>query len=347
MPKVRPARGRTYQGEMMAFRGEPRGEPTHRMDRAMPVVREHGTNELAGRIKISLDELRMQVLGAQVLLGFQFQSLFQPGFQQAEGPARVAAGIGFLAIASSLAGLIAPPAQHRLVERGDASSRILRLANRCAEVSLGLLALALGSDVYVVVCLQGVSHPLGFALAAAGLAGGMWFGVGLGWSQSKMRVGKTMRTHSEVDLHTKIEQMLTEARVILPGAQAMLGFQLIVTMSRVFSEMPACATFSHFAALGAMILSVVLLITPAAVHRLSFAGREDPSFHRIGSGLITMALVPLAAGIALDCAVAAWRLTMSSGTAMLSGIAIFLLLIGIWYVWPLSLRRKQIRHMPR
>jgi hypothetical protein len=78
MPKVRPDRGRTYQGEMMAFRGEPRGEPTHRIDRAMPVVREHGTNELAGRIKISLDELRMQVLGAQVLLGFQFQSLFQP-----------------------------------------------------------------------------------------------------------------------------------------------------------------------------------------------------------------------------------------------------------------------------
>ena len=27
-------------------------------------------------------------------------------------------------------------------------------------------------------------------------------------------------------LHARIEQMLTEARVILPGAQALLGFQL-------------------------------------------------------------------------------------------------------------------------
>jgi hypothetical protein len=272
--------------------------------------------------------------------------LFQPGFQQAEGPTRIAAGIGFLAIASSLTGLIAPPAQHRLVERGEASSRILRLANRCAEVSLGLLALAFGSDVYVVVRLQGVSHPLGFAAAAAGLAVAMWFGVGLVWSQPKMRAGNPMRRYPEVNFHTKIEQMLTEARVILPGAQAMLGFQLIVTMSPAFSEMPTGAKFAHFAALGAMILSVVLLIAPAAVHRLSFARRDDPRFHRIGSGLITMALVPLAAGIAMDCAVAAWRLTMSSGTAMLSGIGIFLLLIGIWYVWPLSLRGKQIRHMP-
>ena len=33
-------------------------------------------------------------------------------------------------------------------------------------------------------------------------------------------------------LHTRIDQMLTEARVILPGAQAILGFQLIVTIRR-------------------------------------------------------------------------------------------------------------------
>jgi hypothetical protein len=49
---------------------------THRIDSrsiaAMPTERELAANELAGRIKISLDELRMQVLGAQVLLGFQF-----------------------------------------------------------------------------------------------------------------------------------------------------------------------------------------------------------------------------------------------------------------------------------
>jgi hypothetical protein len=78
---------------------------------------------------------------------------------------------------------------------------------------------------------------------------------------------------------------------------------------------------------------------------MAFRGepRGEPT-HRID---ITMALVPLAAGIALDCAVAAWRLTMSSGAAMLSGIGIFFLLMGIWYVWPLSLRGKQIRHMPR
>ena len=94
---------------------------------------------LARRLKTSLDELRMQVLGAQVLLGFQFQSLFQAKFDQTSASIRLVAGVGLVAICLSLAGLIAPAAQHRLVEQGDASSRILLTANRCAEISLGCL----------------------------------------------------------------------------------------------------------------------------------------------------------------------------------------------------------------
>jgi hypothetical protein len=295
-------------------------------------------SELASRLKTSLDELRMQVLGAQVLLGFQFQSLFQARFQQAVMSVRAVAAIGLVAICISLAGLIAPPAQHRLVEQGDASARILRIANRCAEVSLGLLALALGSDVYVAASLQGSSHPSGLACAAILVSVGMWFGVGLLWRESKVKQGKQMIEREEVDIHTKIEQMLTESRVILPGAQAMLGFQLIVTMTDAFDEMAARAKNMHFVALGAVILSVVLLIAPAAVHRLSFAGRDDRRFHRIGSRLITAALVPLAAGIALDLSVATWRLSTSASAAIWGGVGIFSILIGVWYVWPLSLR---------
>ena len=36
--------------------------------------------DLDALLKISLDELRMQMLGAQVAFGFQFQSLFQDRF---------------------------------------------------------------------------------------------------------------------------------------------------------------------------------------------------------------------------------------------------------------------------
>ena len=37
---------------------------------------------------------------------------------------------------------------------------------------------------------------------------------------------------SSTPLHAKIEQMLTEARVVLPGAQALFGFQLAIVLSK-------------------------------------------------------------------------------------------------------------------
>jgi hypothetical protein len=303
---------------------------------------------LAGRLKTSLDELRMQVLGAQVLLGFQFQSLFQDRFQRAGPEVRTAAALGLVAICLSLAGLIAPPAQHRLVEQGQATFRIFRIANRCAEGSLVLLSIALGSDIFVAASLQGNSHPLAFAGGTVLLSMILWFGAAAFKHPADQRAS-TMNEAAgeEVDMHTKIEQMLTEARVILPGAQAMLGFQLIVTMTNAFNDMSVGSKTLHFAALGALILSVVLLITPAAVHRLRFDGSDDPRFHRIGSWLITAALTPLAIGISLDLTVAALRLSDNRFEAVWAGIGSFATLVGLWYVWPLALRGTGARRNPR
>jgi Family of unknown function (DUF6328) len=297
------------------------------------------SDKLSVRLKTSLDELRMQVLGAQVLLGFQFQSLFQPAFETASPATRAVVAIGLATICLSLAALLAAPAQHRLVERGDANLRILRIVTRCAEVSLGLLAIALGCDVYVAAAAQGARAPtLGCACVVVFVAVGVWFGVGLLWKRRHVPGGDDMDQRETVELHAKIEQMLTEARVILPGAQAMLGFQLIVTMTDAFGTLIPAVKYVHFSALVAVMLSVILLIAPAAVHRLSFEGRDHARFHRIGSWLVTLALVPLAAGVALDFYVAAWRLSGSTQTAAWSGVGIFSLLTAVWYLWPLSLR---------
>jgi hypothetical protein len=60
---------------------------------------------------------------------------------------------------------------------------------------------------------------------------------------------------------TKIEQMLTEARVIIPGGQALLGFQFVCTFTRSFRELPPSIQYLHAAALCAVALSVLLLMT--------------------------------------------------------------------------------------
>jgi hypothetical protein len=48
-----------------------------------------------------------------------------------------------------------------------------------------------------------------------------------------------MRTENqETPLSIKIDHMLTEARVVLPGAQALLGFQLIAVLTKPFEQLP-------------------------------------------------------------------------------------------------------------
>jgi hypothetical protein len=46
--------------------------------------------KLESALKVSLDELRMQMLGSQVLFGFQFQGLFQDNFAALPASGRAA-----------------------------------------------------------------------------------------------------------------------------------------------------------------------------------------------------------------------------------------------------------------
>jgi len=91
--------------------------------------------------------------------------------------------------------------------------------------------------------------------------------------------------------------------VIIPGGQALLGFQFIATLSRAFAELPSAAQIGHAAGLCAVALAVTLLMTPAAIHRIAFEGEDSGQFYRIASRIVIAATLPLAAGIAVDVGV--------------------------------------------
>jgi len=80
--------------------------------------------KLEEQLKTALDETRMQMLGVQILFGFQFQSVFQSNFAALSRPARVADALALALILLTFSLLVAPPAQHRLVEKGEATTRM-------------------------------------------------------------------------------------------------------------------------------------------------------------------------------------------------------------------------------
>jgi hypothetical protein len=296
---------------------------------------------LAARIKLSLDELRMQMLGVQVLLGFQFRGLFQPGFAALPEAARVGDAIGLVLMVFALALLIAVPCQHRLVEQGESTPRLFGVAREAANVALVPIAAGLSCDVLVATC-----SLLGFGLATLAALGAFfvallgWYGLPYFLRADRPQSRSITMEKSTTPLHAKIEQMLTEARVVLPGTQALLGFQLVVLLSAAFKELPRVSQDVHLAALFANVIAIVLLICPAAVHRMTFEGRDETRMHTIGSALITLALAPLMLGISLDLYVALERLLDSTDIAVGSAVAALVLMSAFWYGVPLYLRRK-------
>ena len=294
------------------------------------------SKDLDRRVKAALDETRLLVLGVQVLLGFAFQCFFQDGFSNLSEASKFICMVSLCLVILSTGVLVIPSMQHRLVERGQSSIRLIGAAGFYAGVALSPLAVSLGLADYVVIGRHfGGTIGVVSGTALAGLAVFGWFGVEL---LIGLKTGVKRMPESETPLATKIEQLLTEARVIIPGAQALFGFQFVAMLTNGFDRLPERAKIIHAIAICLIAANVMLLMTPAALHRLSYGGEDSQNFLKIGSALVIAAPLFLAAGIAGELYVVMDKAFADEGLAVGGGITSFLLLVLLWYGIPLALR---------
>jgi Family of unknown function (DUF6328) len=300
--------------------------------------------DLSAKVKTALDENRLLILGAQVLFGFQLTGVFQEAFTDLARSTRLLNCAGQFLMAVSIALLIAPSMQHRIVENGEDTLRIHRTTSLFASTALLPFGISLGLSIYIIF-----DHLYD---SAAALAAGVIFCIaaGLCWYCLEFIVKLLIRDdhmpredEKPTPLPTKIDQMLTEARVIIPGAQALLGFQLTVTLTRSFEQLSANSRLVHVAALCCVTVAVILLMTPAALHRIAFAGEDTPLFFRMGSWFVIAAPVPLAFGIAGDLYVATAKAAESTMLGAVLALVAFAILGTLWYALPLLLRGPGLR----
>jgi hypothetical protein len=298
---------------------------------------------LAKKVKTALDETRLLILGAQVLFGFQLNSVFQEGFADLARSTKLLTCLGQMLMVLSIALLIAPSMQHRIVEAGEDSNRIHRTTTGYAGWALLPFEISLGIAVYIVFDhLYGPVAAFTMGTIFCVLAGFFWFGLA---AAIKVWIGTSRMREEEkpTPLPTKIDQMLTEARVILPGAQALLGFQLTVTLTRSFEQLPEQIRLLHVAALCCVGFAVILLMTPAALHRISFGGEDTNTFFHLGSAFVIAAPAVLAFGISGDLFVATFKASGSTDIATVTGAASLFLLAIFWFAIPLFIRRVASR----
>src|SRR5689334_15392556 len=105
--------------------------------------------KLPEKVKVALEETRILILGAQILLGFGFRGVFEVRFDQLPADARYADAVALVLLVCTIGLLIAPDPYHRIVERGQDSGRLHRFTTVIADLALLPFALALGLGLYV------------------------------------------------------------------------------------------------------------------------------------------------------------------------------------------------------
>jgi len=91
----------------------------------------------------------------------------------------------------------------------------------------------------------------------------------------------------EISLDDAATHLLEECRMVLPGIQALFGFQLIAVFNQGFGEKLSHAQqLVHLAAIVLTTLAMALVMTPAALHRQAEPTSVSERFLWIASNVV-------------------------------------------------------------
>jgi hypothetical protein len=128
--------------------------------------------------------------------------------------------------------------------------------------------------------------------------------------------------------------LLEECRMVLPGIQALFGFQLIAVFNNRFAEvLSATEQRLHLLAIGLVAIAVALIMTPAAYHRQKHTHTATEKFVRISSRLLLWSMPPLAVSLCLEFYLIS-RLIVGGGAGAWMASALFGLFFFLWFVLP-------------
>lgn len=142
-------------------------------------------------------------------------------------------------------------------------------------------------------------------------------------------------------LKDEMRNVIEEARMVLPGIQALFGFQTAAVFNNRFTDLPTAAVAAHLFALGLLTLSIALVMTPAAYHRLAEQGQVSRHMTMLSSRLISAAMLPLMGALALDTFVVVVAVLEEMLYGVMAAAGTLLVCAALWFAFPLYARKRR------
>jgi hypothetical protein len=141
--------------------------------------------------------------------------------------------------------------------------------------------------------------------------------------------------------------MLEECRMVLPGVQALFGFQLIAVFNTHFAErLTGLEQRMHLVSLALVAIAGAFVMTPAAYHRQVCPDDVSEALLRRGGRFLVASMVALTFGITLDFYLIARLILGTPPAAIASALALLAIFVACWFALPRVVgesRRKERR----
>jgi Family of unknown function (DUF6328) len=145
----------------------------------------------------------------------------------------------------------------------------------------------------------------------------------------------------EISLDSAAAHLLEECRMVLPGIQALFGFQLIAVFNQGFRDIAPVQQLVHLGAIVLTTLSMALVMTPAALHRQAEPKAVSERFLWLASKMVLAGMLPLALAVGLDAYVVASIVLKSDLLAAILAVVLLMVFAFLWLALP---RREHRRH---
>jgi hypothetical protein len=150
----------------------------------------------------------------------------------------------------------------------------------------------------------------------------------------------TEETHWE-SLEEQATHAESEARMLLPGVQTILGFQLMAVFNQRFEQFTREVQLMHFAAFLLTALTMALMMAPAAFHRQAQRDRVTRRFVDMASRLLMISMIPFTAGMCLDTYLIGQLIIPGGMLGLVAAGGMLLTLSALWFALPFVFGRRR------